>query len=70
MESEERREARLIRRRENTKQRKCNFLSEEKGIDSACHLIYCSATEGIAATKRASEMVCEGDAYIVLFSVN
>ena len=26
-----------------------------------CHLIYCSVTEGVAVTKRASEVVCEGD---------
>ena len=26
-----------------------------------CHLVYCSATEGVAAAKRESEVVCEGD---------
>ena len=67
MESEERTEARLSRRRdcdkeccdiESTEQREVQFLS---GIELNMPLNLLSATEGVAAARRASEVVCNGD---------
>ena len=62
MESEERREARLSRRRgcdreccsiESTEQRKCNFLSEEEGIELGVPLNLLLSSRGSCGNEES-----------------